>query len=54
MVMRAIGLICDAADQAEQNQEIDRAIDLYTHALEIFPNDESLRVQLERLKAAQT
>jgi class 3 adenylate cyclase len=50
MPMRGIELVFGAADQAEHNQQIDRAIELYTHALEIFPHDESVRAQLDRLQ----
>jgi predicted ATPase len=49
MPLRGIEIVSSAADQAEQNRQIDRAIELYTHALEIFPHDESVRVQLDRL-----
>jgi class 3 adenylate cyclase len=48
--MRGIEMISQAADQAEQDRQLDRAIELYTHAREIFPHDESVRVQLERLE----
>ena len=48
--LRGIELVSQAAEAAEQNHQIDRAIELYTHAREIFPHDESLRVQLERLQ----
>jgi class 3 adenylate cyclase len=50
MPMRGIELVFSAADQAEHDQQIDRAIELYTHALEIFPHDESVRAQLDRLQ----
>jgi predicted ATPase len=50
MPMRGIELVFSAADQAEHNRQIDRAIELYTHALEIFPHDESVRAQLDRLQ----
>ena len=50
MPMRGIELVFSAADQAEQDRQIDRAIELYTHALEIFPHDESVRAQLDRLQ----
>jgi len=49
MPLRGIEIVSSAADQAEQNRQIDRAIELYTHALDIFPHDESVRVQLDRL-----
>ncbi|HVO71936.1 MAG TPA: AAA family ATPase, partial [Aggregatilineaceae bacterium] len=50
MPMRGIELVFSAADQAEQDRQIDRAIELYTHALEIFPHDDSVRAQLDRLQ----
>jgi class 3 adenylate cyclase len=50
MPMRGIELVFSAADQAEHDRQIDRAIELYTHALEIFPHDESVRAQLDRLQ----
>jgi predicted ATPase len=49
--LRGIELVSQAADRAEQNQQLDRAIELYTHARDIFPHDESVRAQLERLQA---
>jgi adenylate cyclase len=48
--LRGIELISQAAEEAEQKQQIDRAIELYTHACEMFPHDESVRAQLERLQ----
>jgi len=51
MPMRGIELVSSAADEAEQNHLIDRAIELYTHALDIFPHDESVRAKLERLQS---
>jgi adenylate cyclase len=48
--LRAIELISQAAEEAEQQQQIDRAIELYTHACEMFPHDDSVRGQLERLQ----
>ncbi|HEX3051655.1 MAG TPA: adenylate/guanylate cyclase domain-containing protein [Aggregatilineaceae bacterium] len=48
--LRAMELIFDTAQKAEQAQRFDRAIELYTHAREIFPHDDSVRVQLERLQ----
>ncbi len=52
MPMRGIELVTATAEQAEANQQIDQAIELYTHAIEIFPHDESLRLKLERLENA--
>jgi class 3 adenylate cyclase len=51
--LRGIELISQAADAAEQKQQMDRAIELYTHACELFPHDESVRAQLARLQSAQ-
>jgi hypothetical protein len=51
--LRAMELICDAANEAEQNHQLGRALDLYLHAHEIFPRDESVRAQLARLQKAQ-
>ena len=48
--LRGIELVSSAADQAEKAGQIDRALELYTHALEIFPHDDSLNAQLERLR----
>jgi adenylate cyclase len=48
--LRGIELISQAADEAEQKQQIDRALELYAHACELFPHDESVRVQFERLQ----
>jgi class 3 adenylate cyclase len=48
--MRAIELITTAASEAESNNAMEQAIELYTRGLEIFPSDESMRVQLQRLQ----
>ncbi len=48
--LRGIELVSSAADQAETAGQIDRALELYTHALEIFPHDDSINAQLERLR----
>jgi predicted ATPase len=44
MPMPGIELVFRAA---EQDQQIDRAIELYTHALEILPHHDSARAQLD-------
>ena len=49
--LRGIEIVSEAAALAEQEQRIDRAIELYTHACEIFPHDESIRSELSRLSA---
>jgi predicted ATPase len=51
MPTRGIELVLDAADRAERNDQIDRAIELCAHAQGIFPLDESVRAQLKRLEA---
>ena len=53
MATRAQELILTAAEAAEEDQRIDRAIALYTLALDIFPHDDSIRTQLERLQNQQ-
>lgn len=49
--MRAIELIAEAAGKAEAADDIEGAIELYTRAQAIFPLDESLRFQVQRLQA---
>ncbi len=46
-------LLTQAAETAEAAGQIDRAIALCRHALEIFPHDDNLRAQLERLQRTQ-
>lgn len=53
MPMRGIELVSQAADKAEANGEIDRAIALTMHARQIMPHDDSIRVRLERLQGLQ-
>lgn len=48
--LRGIELVSQAAEEAEQQQQLDRAIELYTHACEMFPHDDSARAQLDRLQ----
>jgi predicted ATPase len=48
--LRGIELVSQAAEEAEQKQQLDRAIELYTHACEMFPHDDSARAQLDRLQ----
>jgi predicted ATPase len=48
--LRGLELLSQAAEEAEQKQQIDRAIELYAHACELFPHDDSMRAQLERLQ----
>lgn len=53
MPAKGMELVVAAAQRAESSEQIERAIELYTHGIEIFPNDDSLYAELERLKAAQ-
>ena len=46
-------VLTQAAEAAEAEGQVDRAIELYRHALEIFPHDEDLRARIERLQRAQ-
>jgi len=54
MPMRAMELISNTAAAAETSGQLDRAIELYLHAQDILPHDETVRVELERLWAKQT
>lgn len=49
--IRGIEIVSESAGRAEQEQRLDRAIELYTHACDIFPHDDSMRAELKRLQA---
>ncbi len=49
---RGANALAQAAEEAEAKGQIDHAIALYLHALEILPHDEGLRAHLERLQHA--
>jgi predicted ATPase len=51
LLPEAIEVVTTAADAAEQSGNIERAIELYTHSLGILPEDHSVAMQLERLRA---
>lgn len=53
LLPQAIEIVTAAAAQAEEDQDIDGAIELYTHAATIFPDEKDIHVQLERLRALQ-
>jgi class 3 adenylate cyclase len=53
LLPEAIEVVTSAADDAEQSGNIDRAIELYTHAQNIFPDEHSIGAQLERLSRLQ-
>lgn len=50
-VMRALEMISMAASKAEENKDLEGAIELYNRALELVPNDETVKRHLERLLA---
>lgn len=49
-IMRAMEIIQMAATKAEENKDIERALELYARAQELLPNDESIKQNLERLR----
>ncbi|MEO8397159.1 MAG: hypothetical protein ABI700_29460, partial [Chloroflexota bacterium] len=53
LLPEAIEVVTSAADDAERSGDIDRAIELYTHAQSIFPDEHSIGAQLERLSHLQ-
>ena len=53
LLPEAIEVVTSAADDAERSGNIDRAIELYTHAQGIFPDEHSIGTQLERLSQMQ-
>lgn len=48
---QAVEIVVQAAETAEASQDIDGAIELYRHALALFPDEKSIQQQLERLQA---
>ena len=53
LLPEAIEVVTSAAADAEQNGDIERAVELYTHAQGIFPDERSIKLELERLAQAQ-
>ncbi len=53
LLPEAIEVVTRAAEDAEKSGNVDRAIELYTHALTIFPDEHSIGAQLERLNRLQ-
>lgn len=49
LLPRAMELVTQAAADAEAKGDLDGAIELYSHALSIFPDEHSLYTELERL-----
>ena len=52
LLPEAIEIVTTAAEEAEHNGDLDRAVELYTHALGIFPDEHSISAELERLASA--
>ena len=50
LLPEAIEIVTKAAEEAEQQQDVEGAVELYTHALTIFPEEKSIQTQLERLQ----
>jgi class 3 adenylate cyclase/RecA/RadA recombinase len=48
---RAMEIVTTAAERAEADGKIEQAIELYTNALELFPQEQNVQSQLDRLKA---
>jgi predicted ATPase len=53
LLPEAIEVVTTAAEEAEQNGDLDRAVELYTHALGIFPDEHSIGTELIRLHRLQ-
>jgi predicted ATPase len=53
LLPEAIEIVTKAAEEAEQQQDVEGAVELYTHALTIFPDEKSIQTQLERLQQLQ-
>ncbi len=53
LLPEAIEIVTTAAEEAEHNGDLDRAVELYTHALGIFPDEHSIGTELIRLHQLQ-
>jgi predicted ATPase len=53
LLPEAIEVVTTAAESAEQDGDIDRAVELYTHALGILPDEHSIEARLEQLVQRQ-
>lgn len=53
LLPEAIEVVMNAAEEAEHAHDVERAIDLYMHALGILPDERSIRLQLDRLNQLQ-
>jgi predicted ATPase len=50
---QAVTLVLASAQQAEAHNDIDQALELYTRALELLPNENRIKEELERLQGLQ-
>lgn len=50
LLPQAVEVVVQAAETAEAEQDIDGAIELYRHALALFPDEKSIHQHLERLQ----
>ncbi len=48
--LRAMEIVSTGAQQAEEVGDVERALSLYRRALDIFPNDKTLPLEIERLE----
>ncbi|MDZ4765227.1 MAG: adenylate/guanylate cyclase domain-containing protein [Chloroflexota bacterium] len=53
LLPEALEVVTRAADDALAVDDLDGAIDLFTHALTLFPDEKSIRLRLERLNAGE-
>ncbi|MCC6802523.1 MAG: hypothetical protein IT319_06545, partial [Anaerolineae bacterium] len=53
LLPEAIEVVTTAAESAEQEGDLDRAVELYTHALGILPDEHSIGARLEQLVQRQ-
>jgi predicted ATPase len=53
LLPEAIEVVTNAAEEAERGGNVERAVELYTHALTIMPDEHSIRAELERLTQLQ-
>jgi hypothetical protein len=51
LLPQAVELMTVQAEQAEADNRLDDALDLYNNALHIFPDESSIRTSVERLRA---
>ena len=50
---QAVKIVTESARQAEENNDVEQALELYSRALEILPDDERIQEEFERLQGLQ-